>query len=244
MERDLQRLNWLQVRKLVPDEIDTVILPVGTVEGHGSSCIGTDNFIPDSIAHEIAPQLNALVAPVVAYGITKSLYRYPGGSTIKPETFAAYIRDILDSFVDTGFANIFIMNGHGGNNSALKDMAYEFHRERNSRVCVLHWWEICGEVTVEHFGHIGGHGGTDETAMVQAVDEKLVDAAAYDKDLAYYYRPGADVYPVPGSILLFKEDEGFPNFDLAQAKAYHAKAVKTVGDFAQMVQERWRKYQL
>ena len=65
MERRLQRLNWIKVKKLVPDKIDTVIFPVGTLEAHGSACLGTDNFIPETIAEGIAERLNALVAPVV-----------------------------------------------------------------------------------------------------------------------------------------------------------------------------------
>jgi len=52
MERELQKLSWLKVQNLVPQQIDTVILPVGTVEAHGSSCLGTDNYIPNEIAFE------------------------------------------------------------------------------------------------------------------------------------------------------------------------------------------------
>ena len=70
MERTLQRLNWLTVQQLVPGEIDTVLLPVGTVEAHGAACLGTDNYIPDTIAHDIAERINALVAPTVAHGVT------------------------------------------------------------------------------------------------------------------------------------------------------------------------------
>ncbi|MFH1686985.1 MAG: creatininase family protein [bacterium] len=244
MERQLQRLHWLRVRELVPDEIDTILLPVGTVEGHGAACLGTDNVIPEALAADLAEHLNALVAPVVPYGITKSLYRYPGGSSINPETFSAYILDILRSLADSRFVNILIINGHGGNNSALKETAYRFHRECKARVAVLHWWELCAEMTIKHFGHAGGHAGTDETAMVQAIDESLVDPAAHDDDLAWFYRPGADVFPIPGSILLYKENEGVPNFDLEQAQAYYTKVVQTVGDFAQLVLDRWRKYEL
>ena len=76
----------MKIQKLVPSEIDTVIFPVGTLEAHGSSCIGTDNFIPESIAAGIAGRVNALIAPTVNYGITRSLLRYSGGSGIKPDT--------------------------------------------------------------------------------------------------------------------------------------------------------------
>ena len=244
MERELQKLSWLKLKDLVPAKIDTVIFPVGTVEAHGSACIGTDNYIPETIAAGIAERVNALIAPTVNYGITKSLYRYNGGSTIKPETFQLYIRDVLDSFVDNGFHNIILMNGHGGNNTALKSVAYEFHKEKAANIAVIHWWDLCAKMTEEFFGHAGGHAGTDETAMVQAIDPKLADKDSFDPELAYYFRPGADVYPVPGSILLYKEGEGYPNFNVEQAKEYRTKVVEKVGGFVEMILGRWKKFGL
>ncbi|MBD3258695.1 creatininase family protein, partial [candidate division GN15 bacterium] len=213
MERQLQRLSWLRVKELVPASIDTVLFPVGTMEAHGSACLGTDNFIPESISNGLAERLNALVAPIVNYGITKSLLRYNGGSTIKPATFQAYIRDVLDSFADAGFKHVILMNGHGGNNSALKSVAYEFHAEMKTNIAVIHWWELCREMTKEFFGHDGGHAGTDESAMVQAVDPALFDENQYDPDLAYGFQDGADVYPVPGTILLYGDYKGYPEYD-------------------------------
>lgn len=244
MERQLQKLHWLKVKELVPDKIKTVILPVGTIEGHGSVCIGTDNYIPEDIALGIAKQTDALVAPILNYGITKSLYRYNGGITLSPETYQSVLEEIFESLNDVGFENIIVMNGHGGNNSVLKQVASDFHRESLSNIAVIHWWELCGDMTKEFFGHAGGHAGTDETAMVQAIDENLVDQDAYDPELAYYFKAGADVYPVPGSILLYKEGEGYPNFNLEQAKQYRKKVIVTVGEFVEMVLSRWKKFGL
>lgn len=217
---------------------------MGTIEAHGSACIGTDNFIPETIAEGIVDRLNAYIAPVVNYGITRSLYRYPGGITIRPNVFGDYIRDILDSLVDVGFKNVILLNGHGGNNKALKEVAAPFHKERKANIAVIHWWELCADMTREFFGHAGGHAGTDETAMVQAVDPALADKEQYDPDLAYWFRPGADIYPVPGTILLYTEGEGYPNFDVEQAKKYRKAVVEQVGEFAKMVIDRWRKFGL
>jgi creatinine amidohydrolase len=244
VQRELQRLSWLKVRELVPSKIDTVIFPVGTVEAHGSSCLGTDNIIPEDIATALAERLNALVAPIVNYGITKSLLRYNGGSTVRPETFAAYIREILDSFADTGFRNVILMNGHGGNNGTLKPVAYEFHAERKANIAVVHWWQLCHQMTEEFFEHAGGHAGTDETAMVMAIDPELVDEERYDPDLAYTFNPGADVYPVPGTILLYRKGEGYPEYDLQKAKEYRERVIAAVGDFVEEVLRKWRKYDL
>lgn len=244
MERQLQKLSWLKVRELVPSPIDTIILPVGTIEAHGSTCLGTDNIIPEAIALGIAERLNALVAPTLNYGITRSLYRYPGGVTINPKTYQLLIGDILNSLADTGFKNIIVMNGHGGNNDVLKTVAYEFHFERKTNIAVIHWWELCREMTDEFFGHAGGHAGTDEAAMVLAIDSTLVDENAYDPELAYTIRSGADVYPVPGSILLYKEGEGYPEFDIEKARQYYKQVVTAVGDFTEMVLKRWKKFGL
>jgi len=244
VERQLQKLSWLKVRELVPSPIDTIIFPVGTIEAHGSACLGTDDIIPEAIALGITERLNALVAPTLNYGITKSLYRYPGGVTINPKTYQLLIGDILNSLADTGFKNVIVMNGHGGNNDVLKTVAYEFHFERKTNIAVIHWWELCSEMTNEFFGHAGGHAGTDEAAMVLAIDSTLVDENAYDPELAYTIRSGADVYPVPGSILLYKEGEGYPEFDVEKARQYYEQVVAAVGDFAETVLKRWKKFGL
>lgn len=244
MERQLARMSWLDVSRLVPAKVDTIILPVGTIEAHGSSCLGTDVYIPENLAEGIAERVNGLIAPTVNYGITRSLYRYAGGSSVSPDVFEAYLSDVLDSLVDTGFKNVILMNGHGGNNNSLKTVAHDFHRRCGANIAVIHWWHLCAEMTEQFFGHVGGHAGTDETAMVQAIDESLAGEASYDADQAYYFVPGADVYPVPGTILLYKEGEGYPEFDQTRANEYRKKVVDKVGEFAEMVLARWRKMRL
>jgi len=241
MERQLQRLNWLTVGKLVPDKIDTVILPVGTIEAHGADCLGTDNFIPESISAGIAERANALVAPVFPYGVTKSLRRYNGSLTVDSDLFGSFVQQILTSLADTGFQNIIVMNGHGGNDTALKKAAYDFHGECQVNIAVIHWWDLCAKMTDDFFGHAGGHAGTDESAMVQAIDPTLVNKKDYDPELAWHFRPGADIYPVPGSILLYKDGEGYPEYDETRSRQYHDKVIDQVGEFVELILNRWRK---
>ena len=49
-----QELNWMEFEKLVPEKYDTAIVPVGTIEAHGVSPLGTDNLIPEEIARKYA----------------------------------------------------------------------------------------------------------------------------------------------------------------------------------------------
>ena len=42
----LEELDWIEFGKLVPKKMDTVILPIGTVEAHGVISLCTDTLIP------------------------------------------------------------------------------------------------------------------------------------------------------------------------------------------------------
>src|SRR5687768_17853894 len=90
VERDLARINWMVFKEAVPSKVQTVLLPLGTLEPHGVTANGADILAPVAIANAIAPRVNALIAPVVPYGITGSLDAYPGAFTI-PEIGRAHV---------------------------------------------------------------------------------------------------------------------------------------------------------
>ena len=60
--------------------------------------------------------------------------------------------------------------------------------------------------------------GTDETAMVQVDHPGDVRRQDYSKDLAFTVQPGLAAVPFPGSIILYKQGEGYPDFDPAKAE--------------------------
>ena len=61
------------------------------------------------MATEAAEPLGIPVLPVVAYGIN-GFGAYPGSPTLRLETFAAVIRDILQSLYGQGFRRFLIAN--------------------------------------------------------------------------------------------------------------------------------------
>jgi creatinine amidohydrolase len=241
VEREFQRLTWVDIDRLVPEIIDTVILPVGTIEAHGAIALGTDNIIPESMANFLADKIDALVAPTVNYGITKSLYGYPGSLTISPPIFRDYVKEILKSFHHTGFRKIIVINGHGGNNDALKEAAFWLHTEYQVKIAIIHWWELCADLTEEFYGEQGGHAGLNEAAMVQAVDDSLVNKELHSDDMAYSFKKGADIYPIPGTILLYRENEGMPDYDSDKAVQFQSLVFKEIEKFVKLILDRWAK---
>jgi creatinine amidohydrolase len=243
--RELERIIWLEFREWVPAKIDTVLLPLGTLEAHGVTANGTDIIAPVAMAREVAPRVNAMIAPVIPYGFTGVLDAYPGSFTIPEEAYRAYVRAVLVGLAKNKFKNIVMLNGHGGGQTAiLNALAQEVGRETGARILAVNWWSYCSDIVQEVFGEDGGHAGNTETAYMMAVDPALVSAERYTGPEMATAMPAPNTwsaYPFPSSIMLYKEGEGYPNFDLEKAKTYFAKVNDKI---ARLIEDTIRKWDL
>ena len=242
--REMERVNWMEFRDWVPAKINTVLLPLGTIEAHGVAANGADIIAPVAMAREIAPRLNAMIAPVVPYGFTGVLDAYPGSFTIPEDAYRAYVRAVLVGLAKNKFKNIILLNGHGGGQTAiLSALVQEVGRETGARILAVNWWSYCSDLTLEVFGQEGGHAGENETAYVMAIDPSLVRKEQYNPDMATPLpAPNTwSAYPFPSSIMLYKEGQGYPKFDLAKAKTYFAKVNDKI---ASLIHETIRKWDM
>jgi creatinine amidohydrolase len=243
--REMESINWLEFREWIPSKIDTVLLPLGTMEAHGVIPNGTDIIVPVVMAKELASRVNAMVAPVVPYGFTGILDAYPGSFTIPENVYREYVRAVLRGLAKNKFKNIILLNGHGGGQTAiLTALAQEVGRETGSRILVVNWWSYCSDVVQEVFREDGGHAGNTETAYMLAVDSSLVHEKCYRGPEMASAIPAPNswsAYPFPSSILLYKEGEGLPQFDLAKAKTYFTKVNDKI---ARLIEETIKKWDL
>jgi creatinine amidohydrolase len=219
--REMNLLGWQEFAELGPGQIETVLIPTGTLEPHGVLPNGSDNIVPEAMARELAGRLNALIAPTLNYGVTGKLDGFPGTFSVSPETYEALIADILTGLARNGFENLIVLNGHGGPQTAiLQRVAEEVGREERVRTLVTNWWAVAGEITLEVFGEDGGHAGNNESAYVQAVVPEHVHPERYSADMASPRTPGVSAYPFPSSIVLYQPGQGYPDFDPEKAKTY------------------------
>jgi creatinine amidohydrolase len=224
--REMERMTWMEFREWVPDKIQTVLLPLGTLEPHGVGPNGTDILAPVAMAREIAPRVNAMIAPVIPYGFTGILDAYPGSFTVPEEAFREYVRAVLTGLAKNKLRNIILLNGHGGGQTAiLSALVQEVGRETGTRLLVVNWWSYCSDVTHEVFGEDGGHGAENETAYIMAIDPELVRKKDYKDEMATALpMPNTwSAYPFPSTIMLYKQGQGYPTFDLSKAQEYFAK---------------------
>jgi creatinine amidohydrolase len=116
------------------------VLPLGSTEQHAGLSLSVDSILAARMASEAAEPLGVPVFPVVPYGLTPYFMAYPGTVSLRLATYAALIRDILDSLHATGFRRVLIVNGHGGN-SPVQPVTMEWMADHpGTRVRFHNWW--------------------------------------------------------------------------------------------------------
>jgi creatinine amidohydrolase len=241
--REMNLINWMEFAELVPDQIETVLLPVGTLEPHGVIPNGADNLAPERMAKEFSDGLNAMIAPTLNYGVTGSLQAYPGAFTISEEAYSLFITDIINGLAGNKFKNIIILNGHGGPQTAiLQSVASKLSPELRVRIMVINWWSVVSEDTFAVFGENGGHSGNNETAYIQAIVPEHIHKDRYTgEEMTTPYPSGStwSAYPFPSSIGLYEAGQGYPTFSEDQAAEYYKKVNSRVFDLIEEVIAKW-----
>jgi creatinine amidohydrolase len=124
---------------------------------------------------------DCVVLPPVAVGVSDHHRQFSGTLSLSPETFESVVRETVESLAAHGVRKVVVVNGHGGNDDALRRAARRLRREEVAFVVPWNWWS---NLTAEHealFGrdHIG-HAGAAETSVVSALAPALVDTEGLD----------------------------------------------------------------
>ncbi len=131
--------NWPEIEAYLERD-DRCILPLGSTEQHAHLSLSVDSILSERVAAEAAEPLGVPVFPAVPYGLTPYFMAYPGTVTLRLETYARLVRDILDSLYATGFRRVLIVNGHGGN-TPVQPVTMEWMQDRPGARCRFHdWW--------------------------------------------------------------------------------------------------------
>jgi len=166
--------------------IDTLILPVGTLEAHGPHCsVAADVIVPVKMAQEIEKLAGdrVYIAPIIPYGHTWHLKDFPGSHDIPGEILSEYVFQVLKGFYSTWkIKYAVILNGHGGNDESLA-LAAEKAASMGLKTIVLDWWSGGFLTALEKVvPDMDGHAGEGETSLVWNVGEKYVDAKIIPKE--------------------------------------------------------------
>ncbi len=131
--------------------------------------LGTDIFIPEGLVNKFEEKIGdkIMMAPPVNYGHVWTMKPYPGAVNISTSILVEYLNEIGTSFLDNGIKNIVMLNGHGGNVSAINTAAEKL-ADQGARVIIFSWWQDFKEEILE-ICDTQGHAGEDESSAVLAV---------------------------------------------------------------------------
>ncbi|MBS7631810.1 creatininase family protein [Candidatus Bathyarchaeota archaeon] len=155
----LAEISWSEANELLK-KLDIAILPVGSTEQHGPhNPLGTDHLVAEALSKAVGDRTGVPVLPIIPVGISEHHRQFPGTLWVPHSVFRDYVKSVILSITTHGPRKILIINGHGGNEAALIEIAGELRREHNVFVAVL----MAFPPTM--VGEKSGHAGYGETSI-------------------------------------------------------------------------------
>jgi len=186
---DLSTLEFAQMQTCGEAARTIALLPVAATEQHGPHLpLSVDTVLVDGIVKAALPHLandlNVLVLPTQAVGLSPEHTRFPGTLTLKNDTILRLWTDIGESVAAAGVTKLVIFNAHGGNVSLMDLVARDLRARLGLLVYSVSWFNLPLTDTQgqdvnalfsadEH--RFGIHGGDIETSMMLALAPQRVD---------------------------------------------------------------------
>lgn len=155
--------------------LPTVLLPVGSLEQHGTEApLGCDGIIADKVCEMAGDISGCAVLPCLYYGCSDSHRAFPGTFSLSAKTHSFLIAELIAESIRNGFERIIILSGHGGNRASSETAIQEFGRSIQAEY--LGFWQLAGVSAEEErlFGPTGYHITTSEVSMVWHILKKSV----------------------------------------------------------------------
>jgi creatinine amidohydrolase len=129
-------------------ELRACILPVGAVEQHLEHLAMEHDWrsarhVALCVARRLQPHV--LVAEGILVGISEHHMNHPGTLSLRPASFLAVLCDLVESLVRAGFANILVLNGHGGNMEACRATWDQLLRITRVNLHFLSYWDVLNQ---------------------------------------------------------------------------------------------------
>ena len=159
-----------------------VIVPVASLEQHGPHmAVEVDSRLGEAVALRTARKVvargeDALVLPVVWTGLSEHHMSFGGTITLDLAGFGAVIEGSCRSLVRHGFRRIVLLNAHGGNENALRNITDELTPKLGVPIVQFTYWYAAAPAIAELLETQTAlqHACEAETSMMMALRPELV----------------------------------------------------------------------
>ena len=159
---ELRNLSDPAIRK----SVRPVIIPVGSIEQHGAHLpVSTDSDLVTEVARAVAKKCGLYLLPTIQYGVSFEHAPFFNLS-ISDKVLQNYIVDLCVSLGQNKVKKIIILNGHHGNQNALKSISGKISRltKNKVKVFVFSYWRFMDR-EFDHAGFL-------ETSLMLAISNK------------------------------------------------------------------------
>jgi creatinine amidohydrolase len=169
-------------------EAAIVVVPVAAIEQHGPHLpVMVDSLLCSAIAERAArkviDQRPVVLAPTVWSGLSEHHMALGGTITLDFPTFCGLMRCVCRSLQRQGFARVLLLNGHGGNEAALRVVVEQLTVELGLVLATATYWQLAAEPFRALLERQTGvrHACEAETSMVLALRPELVEGARFEE---------------------------------------------------------------
>lgn len=166
----LEDLTWPEAEDWMRREA-VMLVPIGAAsKEHGHHLpLCTDYLLARGICDRVLAELPVLAAPVISFGYYPAFRHYPGSQHLRPETFSALLRDVLDGFAAQGFGRLLVVNTGISTEPIVNVVLREIYEETGIRVRAAHISRLGRAADSLMEQELGGHGDEHETSLIQAL---------------------------------------------------------------------------
>ena len=198
MEKEylLARMTWPEVEERLK-ECDIALVPLGSTEQHGPALpLSTDHYIATQFAHRASEMVwndhKVVVTPTITFGFSPHHMEFKGTITLSELTLSSMIADICYSLAQHGFKKIILINGHGGNETAISNALHDMQGNIDAKVYSVNWWSLVGDKIKEIVTPPAYHACDMETSVAWYLGQRVLEDKRVDE-------PGKSL--VPGFVV-------------------------------------------
>lgn len=177
-KKRIEEMSWMEFEAR-SREIETVLLPIGSIEMEGPHLpLGVDSIVASEICDRASTDCEVLVGPLISVGYSDWHSGFRGTLNLSVETLTAVLREILHTLVECGLKRFIFINPHLGNRQPIFSVATELRKKNLAIVAMIDLWRLAHEMA----GDIEGlkeksfkHAGEIMTSVMLALRPDLVD---------------------------------------------------------------------
>ncbi len=164
---DIQAQFDPNLRKLIKNKKQVVIIPIGSIEQHGLHLpISTDSDIVTEVSKRLAKMKGYLLLPTLTYGVSFEHAPFFNLS-IRESTLRTVLTDLCSSLLANNIKTVFIINGHHGNLKSIKNIDVRLQKLSKNKLKVfpLSYWHFMKR-EFDHAGFV-------ETSLMLAISKNV-----------------------------------------------------------------------